>query len=50
MGLVLPVKYHELYTQKSLKDLPKEHGNFHHYLVGWGGAKWASFSTYLKNC
>ena len=33
MGLVLPVKDHGLYSQKPLKDLPKEHRNFRHYLV-----------------
>ena len=29
----MPVKDHELYSQKPLKDLPKEHHNFRHYLV-----------------
>ena len=33
MRLVLSVKDHELYSQKLMKDLPKEHGNFRHYLV-----------------
>ena len=33
MRFVLPVKDHELYSQKPLKDLPKEHHNFRHYLV-----------------
>ena len=33
MRLVLPAKDHELYSQKLLKDLPKEHRNFRHYLV-----------------
>ena len=33
MRLALPVKDNELYSQKPLKDLPKEHQNFYHYLV-----------------
>ena len=33
MCLVLAVKDHELHSQKLLKDLPKEHCNFRHYLV-----------------
>ena len=33
MRLVLPVKDHKLYSQKLLKDLPKEHRSFLHYLV-----------------
>ena len=33
MRLVLPVKDHELYRKKPSKGLPKEHGNFRHYVV-----------------
>ena len=33
MRLVLPVKVHELYSQKLLKDPPKELRNFRHYLL-----------------
>ena len=32
MRLVKPVKNHALYSQKPLKDLPKQHRNFRHYL------------------
>ena len=32
MRLVLPVKDHEIYSQKPLKDRPKEHRSFLHYL------------------
>ena len=33
MSLVLPLKDHEVYCQKPLKDLPEEHFNFCHYLI-----------------
>ena len=33
MRLVLSVKDHELYSQKILKDLPKEQRSFRHYLA-----------------